>query len=121
MAPDVKRERQEASRADDIGPPAWRFVNLWRLYLGKLTDGYVGTFISDSDRQPDLGLLVRQQRQLLTELGGLRDDVNVLTSIVLRQDGTLNALLTELRAMHSQHGRLANRVQALEAGTMPAG
>ena len=44
----------------------------------------------------------------------MRDDVTVLTAIVMRQDGTLSALLTEVRAMHSQHGRLANRVRELE-------
>jgi len=64
---------------------------------------------------PDLSLIARQQRQILAELGGIRDDLNVLTSIVLRQDGTLTAALNELRAMHSQHGRLANRVRELEA------
>jgi hypothetical protein len=69
-----------------------------------------GELMSASDRQPDLGLLVLQQRQILTEVGGLRDDVTLLTSVALRQDGTLSALLTELRAMHSQHGRLANAV-----------
>ena len=38
----------------------------------------------------------------------------VLSAIAMRQDGTLTALLTELRAMHSQHGHLANRVRQLE-------
>jgi hypothetical protein len=72
--------------------------------------------MSDHERQPDLGLIARQQRQILTEIGSLRDDMTVLTSIALRQDGTLTALLGEVRAMHSQHGRLANRVRELEAG-----
>jgi hypothetical protein len=71
--------------------------------------------VSDQDRQPDIGLIARQQKQILTELGGLRD-VTVLTSIALRQDGTLTALLGEVRAMHSQHGRLASRVRQLETG-----
>jgi hypothetical protein len=72
-----------------------------------------------SDRMSDespvgLGLLAHQQRRIITGLGGLRDDMQVLTTIVLRQDGTLTALLDEVRAMHSQHGRLANRVRDLE-------
>jgi len=50
---------------------------------------------------PDLSLLARQQRQLLSEMGGMRDDLAVLTAIVMRQDGTLAALLAEVRAMHS--------------------
>ncbi len=63
----------------------------------------------------DLTVLARQQRQILVELGSMRDDLAVLTAIVMRQDGTLAALLTEVRAMHSQDGRLANRVRDLEA------
>jgi hypothetical protein len=66
------------------------------------------------DVPPDLALLARQQKQILTELGSMRDDLAVLTAIAMRQDGTLGALLTEVRAMHSQHSRLANRVRELE-------
>ncbi|WP_428486339.1 hypothetical protein [Rhodopila sp.] len=68
-----------------------------------------------SDVPIDLTCLARQQRQILTDLGSLREDMSVLTAIVLRQDATSPALLTEVRAMHSQHGRLANRVRDLEA------
>ncbi len=73
--------------------------------------------MSDFGEAPDLAFIARQQHQILTELGGVREDLNVLTSIVLRQDATLTALLTEVRAMHSQHARLANRVRALEEKT----
>ncbi len=66
------------------------------------------------DSTADLTMLVRQQRQIITELGSIRDDLSVLTAIVLRQDATLTALLTEVRAMHSQPSRLANRVRQLE-------
>ena len=78
--------------------------------------------MSDDPTQPpapSLALLARQQRQILSELGGMRDDMAVLTAIALRQDGTLTALLTEVRAMHSQHSRLANRVRDLEAEAGP--
>ncbi len=44
----------------------------------------------------------------------MRDDISVLTAIVMRQEGTLNAILGELRAMHAQHSRLGNRVRDLE-------
>jgi hypothetical protein len=68
-----------------------------------------------SDDSPvDLGLIARQQRQIITDLGALREDMQVLTAIVMRQDGTLGALLNEVRATHSQHNRLANRVRDLE-------
>jgi hypothetical protein len=67
-----------------------------------------------SDDLPDLTRLARPQRRILTELGSMRDDIAVLTAIALRQDGTLTALLGEIRAMHAQHSRLANRVRDLE-------
>ena len=66
------------------------------------------------DTTSDLTLLPWQQRQILTEIGSLRDDLAVLTAIARRQDGTLAALVAEVRAMHSQHSRLANRVRDLE-------
>jgi hypothetical protein len=67
------------------------------------------------DLPPDLSLLVRQQRQLLSEMGSIRDDIAVLTAVAMRQDGTLSSLLTEVRAMHSQHSRLDNRVRQIES------
>jgi len=68
-------------------------------------------FMNDTTASVDLSLLARLQRQLLTEIGSMRDDMSVLTAIVMRQDGPLSAVLTELRAMHSQHSRLGNRVR----------
>jgi hypothetical protein len=67
------------------------------------------------DIPPDLSLLARQQRQLLSEMGSIRDDLAVLTAVAMRQDGTLSALLAEVRAMHSQHSRLDNRVRQIES------
>ena len=49
--------------------------------------------------EPDLNFLALQSERILTELGSVRDDLNVLTAIVLRQDATLSAVLNELRAM----------------------
>jgi hypothetical protein len=62
----------------------------------------------------DLECLARQQREILGELGIMRDDVAVLLAIVMRIDGTVSGLVQEVRALHSQHSRLANRVTALE-------
>lgn len=62
----------------------------------------------------DLTYIGHALARLTTEVGALRDDMNVLTAIVMRQDATLNALLNEVRAIHSQHSRLANRVRQLE-------
>jgi hypothetical protein len=64
---------------------------------------------------PDLSLIARQQHQVLAEMGSMRDDLAVLTAIAMRQDGTLSALLNEVRAIHSRHSRLANRVRENEA------
>ncbi len=54
------------------------------------------------------------QAEIREELGSMRDDAAVLLAIVMRIDGTVSGLLREVRAMHSQHSRLANRVTALE-------
>jgi peptidoglycan hydrolase CwlO-like protein len=63
----------------------------------------------------DLNFLARQLQRLTTDVASLRDDVQVLTSIVLRQDGTLNALLQETRATHTQIQRMNERIRKLEA------
>ena len=66
-----------------------------------------------SDTDADFSLLAREQRQIIPDLGVLRDDMAVLTAIV-RQDGPLGAPLSEVRAIHSQHSWTVNRVRALE-------
>ena len=65
--------------------------------------------------EPGIGFLVSQQERILAEIGSLRDDMSVLTSIVLRQDGTLNALLQEVMATHTQIQRTNERVRKLES------
>ena len=62
----------------------------------------------------DLGLIARQQQQLLAEMGIMRDDVGVTMGILQRLDGTVGGLVNEVRAMHSQQSRLSSRVRALE-------
>jgi hypothetical protein len=68
-----------------------------------------------------LEFLAEQQRRLLdemgsmrTEMGSIRADMGVLTAIVPRQDGTLTALLQEIRALHSQIGRMNDRLRKVE-------
>jgi hypothetical protein len=46
----------------------------------------------------DLGLIARQQRQLLDQMNTMRDDITLLTAIVMRLDGTVTALVQEIRA-----------------------
>jgi len=67
-----------------------------------------------ADEPITLEFLARQQQRVLDELSTVRDDMQVLTAMVMRLDGTVGLVLTELRAMHSQHNRLANRVRRLE-------
>jgi predicted nucleic acid-binding Zn-ribbon protein len=66
------------------------------------------------DAKADLSLIARQQRQLLTEMNTLRDDMTVLTAIVQRLDGTLAGLVNEIRATHAQQSRMDRRVSDLE-------
>ncbi len=70
------------------------------------------------ESNPDLRFIARQLKQLTTEVSSLRDDMNVMAAMVMRQDHTLGTVLTELRAMHSQHGRLTNRVRELEVADL---
>ncbi|MBN9561904.1 MAG: hypothetical protein J0H14_14435 [Alphaproteobacteria bacterium] len=70
--------------------------------------------MSDTPERPDLGFIGHQFARLINDVATLREDLNGLTAIVLRQVATLTALLTEVRAIHGQHSRLGNRVRALE-------
>lgn len=72
-----------------------------------------------ADEPVTLEFLARQQQRVLDELSSFRDDMQVLTAMVMRLDGTVSLVLTELRAMHSQHNRLANRVRRLEEPVEP--
>jgi translation elongation factor EF-Tu-like GTPase len=67
------------------------------------------------DDTPDLGLIATMLRQVIAEQATAGDDMRVLTAIVMRQDTTLGAILTEFRAMHSQHSRMDARLRAVEA------
>ncbi len=48
--------------------------------------------------EPDLALVARQQRQILAELSGIRDDITVLMAVSMRQEAAMTALLAEMRA-----------------------
>ena len=54
----------------------------------------------------NLNFLARQSQRLTSDVASIRDDLQVLTSIVLRLDGTLTALLQETRATHTQIARM---------------
>lgn len=63
----------------------------------------------------DLNFLALQMQRLTTEVASMRDDIQVLTAIVLRLDGGQTAILQELRATHTQIQRMNDRVRKLEA------
>jgi hypothetical protein len=72
--------------------------------------------VSDAPSEPaiDLAYIGRALQRLTSEVASLRDDMQVLTAIVLRLDNSQGRMLEELRAMHAQHSRLSNRVRQLE-------
>jgi hypothetical protein len=71
----------------------------------------------ESSEPVDLNFVARQLQRITTDVASLRDDMQVLTSIVLRQDGTFAALLQETRATHTQIQRMNDRIRELEATT----
>ena len=73
-----------------------------------------------------LDFLAQQQGKILAELAGMRaeraddraDNV-VLLAIVQRLDASVQGLTNEVRALHGQIGRLANRMQRIEESARP--
>jgi len=68
-----------------------------------------------------LEFLGRQFERVFTELAAIRaeqtsirEDLHVLTAIVLRHDETLTRLLEQVRAMVAQHSRFDARLRRLE-------
>jgi len=81
------------------------------LIVSSPLEGYIQA-MTDAD----VSFLARQTERLMTDVGSLRDDVAVLTAIVLRLDGSMTALLQEMRATHAQIGRMNDRIRKLEDG-----
>jgi hypothetical protein len=54
----------------------------------------------------DLAFIARQLDRLTTDVNSMRDDMRGLTAIVIRQDSTLTALLTEVHDTHTQIARM---------------
>jgi hypothetical protein len=67
-----------------------------------------------SDQPPSLELIMHKLDQVIQDNGIFRDDMRVQTAIIMRIDTTMGTILTELRAMHARHDRLAQRVEKLE-------
>jgi hypothetical protein len=58
--------------------------------------------------------LARKMDRLFTEFGTLRDEVMVISTMVIRLDQTVDALKNEIRAVHAQNSRLDSRMRKIE-------
>jgi hypothetical protein len=56
----------------------------------------------------------KQLERVIAEQNAMRDDLRVLTTIVLRLEGTVNGVLDQLHAMVAQHQRFDARLRRLE-------
>jgi hypothetical protein len=59
-------------------------------------------------------------REIRDEQQSFREDMRVLTAIVLRHDATLNGILAQLHAMTAQLNRIDTRLRRLEAERAPS-
>jgi hypothetical protein len=50
------------------------------------------------EHEAGLSLIARQQRELLSDIGALRDDIAVMTAFARRIDGIILRLVNEIRA-----------------------
>lgn len=62
----------------------------------------------------DLAFIGRALQRLSTEVASLRDDMKVLTTIVLRHEETMIRVLEQVTTMVSQNARSVDRVRAVE-------
>jgi len=61
-----------------------------------------------------LEFLARQLDRVIGEQAAMRDDIRVLTAIVLRHENTLVDMLQQMRTMVAQHQRFNDRLRRLE-------
>jgi len=60
----------------------------------------------------DLAYIGRALQRLTTEVASLREDMNVLTAIVLRHEETLIRVLEQITAMVAQNARIVDRLRS---------
>jgi hypothetical protein len=68
----------------------------------------------ERDETVDLAYIGRALQRLTTEVASLRDDMKVLTTIVLRHEETLLRVLEQITTMVSQNARSVDRLRAVE-------
>jgi chromosome segregation ATPase len=67
--------------------------------------------MSDNVTLEFLGTQIERMRE---DIASLRDEIRVLSTIVLRHDNTLTEMLQQIRAMVAQHSRFNDRLRRLE-------
>jgi hypothetical protein len=72
-----------------------------------------------SEKRVTLEFLGKQLERVIAEQNSIRDDLGVLTAIVLRLEGTMNGVLDRPHAMVSQHQRFDARLRRLEEERIP--
>lgn len=65
--------------------------------------------------EPTLEFLGQQQERILSELRGLRNDMDMLIRIVTRLDHTVDAMREDIRTLWLSQGDLRRRLEALES------
>jgi hypothetical protein len=61
-----------------------------------------------------LEFLAAQQRRMLDEVALMRDDIKVMTAIVLHHVETLIRVLEQITAMVGQNARIVDRLRVIE-------
>jgi predicted nucleic acid-binding Zn-ribbon protein len=72
----------------------------------------LASFDSELDMpEVELAFIARQLERLVNDVTGLKDDMAVVMARLGGLDATTHSLVTEVRAMHSRHDRVAKRVE----------
>jgi hypothetical protein len=82
-----------------------------------------GTHAADRSQimpEVDPAFIPRQLERLVNDVAGLKDDMTAVMARLDRLDATTHSLVTEVRAMHSRHDRVAKRVELLEDASRDA-
>jgi len=66
-----------------------------------------------------LDRVVKEQASMRADMSSMRDDMQVMSAMLRRFDGTLDGLLHEVRAEHARHARVDQRLRDLEAAREP--
>ena len=72
-----------------------------------------------ADESITRAFIARQMDRMLDRFGTLEDQMSVQTGMIIRLDGSVQGLTTEVRALHRLLDRLERRVRKLEDQSPP--